>query len=204
MYVAEIKGKIPSKITRLEDVLTSNVFSFLKYSNREVYLAQFLKRILGNKFSIEDIEDVSFEFWKQYDDRTEPDLVITTGGGKYILIEAKYLSDFGETQPEREIHYGKNEANSLGLEFFYVVVTNEYYFKEDRYRKISSLVNNFAWINWQTIFEIIYDNIEQDSNPYMAEDLFLLAVKKNLRGFYGFDNVNHQKLYSISGRWLNE
>ena len=37
MYLAELHGKLSSKVQKMEDVLTSNVFSFLKYSEREVF-----------------------------------------------------------------------------------------------------------------------------------------------------------------------
>ncbi len=38
MYLAELHGKLLSKLEKREDILTSNVFSFFKYSNRNRYL----------------------------------------------------------------------------------------------------------------------------------------------------------------------
>ena len=45
MYQAELNGKSPSEICRMEDILTSNVFSFLKYSNRSIFLKKFLEKL---------------------------------------------------------------------------------------------------------------------------------------------------------------
>jgi len=38
MYLAEICGKLSSKVEGIEDILTSNVFSFFKYSKRTIFL----------------------------------------------------------------------------------------------------------------------------------------------------------------------
>jgi hypothetical protein len=38
MYIAELKGKLSLTDERKEDILTSNVFSFFKYSTRKVFL----------------------------------------------------------------------------------------------------------------------------------------------------------------------
>ena len=43
----------------MEDVLTSNVFSFLKYSHRPTYLRQFLRRA-GIELSAPELCRVSF------------------------------------------------------------------------------------------------------------------------------------------------
>lgn len=45
MYIAEIKGKLPTQLSRSENILTSNVFSFLKYADRKVYLKGFLNEL---------------------------------------------------------------------------------------------------------------------------------------------------------------
>ena len=58
MYIAEIKGKIPSEFEHREDVLTSDVFSFYKYSDRVIFLGPFLEmlgvsaRLFPGSFSI--------------------------------------------------------------------------------------------------------------------------------------------------------
>jgi hypothetical protein len=45
MYQAELKGKLPPSASDREDLLTSNVFSFLKYADRTAYLGEFLLRV---------------------------------------------------------------------------------------------------------------------------------------------------------------
>ena len=101
MYIAELKGKFSEKGKNKEDVLTSNVFSFFKYADRTIFLKPFLEELgLDMQISGDDVVKAIFDFWPNYDDRTEPDVVV--GVGKYyILFEAKYKSDFGK---ETELH----------------------------------------------------------------------------------------------------
>ncbi len=114
MYQAELKGKLSGTNEEKEDILTSNVFSFFKYSNRKIFLYQFLKN-LGLQITPEDAINAEFEFWPQYDDHTEPDVVIVVGK-YYLLFEAKFLSGFGEetkdleSQIKRELKQGSLEA----------------------------------------------------------------------------------------------
>jgi hypothetical protein len=90
MFQAELNGKLPSSASDREDVLTSNVFSFLKYSHRQTYLRQFL-RLAGLNIKTSELHRVKFEFWPNYDDGTEPDVIIETDTC-YLLVEAKYFS----------------------------------------------------------------------------------------------------------------
>ena len=100
MYIAELKGKIPSNFEKMEDILTSNVFSFFKYSKRTIYLKALLDKLnFPNKLNIavsdKELNEAEFIFWPTYEDGTEPDLVILVGD-YYLLFEAKYFSDFGK------------------------------------------------------------------------------------------------------------
>ncbi len=45
MNKAELRGKLPSAVCRMEDDLISNVFSFLKYANRAIFLKRYLESI---------------------------------------------------------------------------------------------------------------------------------------------------------------
>ncbi|MBM3708574.1 MAG: hypothetical protein FJW69_09630 [Actinobacteria bacterium] len=94
MYIAELKNKIPLNLEKMEDVLTSDVFSFFKYSERTVYLKSLLKK-LNIAVSDNEINEAEFIFWPVYEDGTEPDLVILIGK-YYLLFEAKFFSDFGK------------------------------------------------------------------------------------------------------------
>mgnify|MGYP005621754621 CR=1 FL=1 len=62
----------------MEDILTSNVFSFFKYADRKIFLKQFLND-LGFVITDAEAETASFCFWPSFEDDTEPDLVIKAG-----------------------------------------------------------------------------------------------------------------------------
>jgi hypothetical protein len=78
MYLAELRGKLSSRVERMEDILTSNVFSFFKYSNRDIFLKGYLNE-LGFIVSDKEEEEAEFKFWPVFDDGAEPDLVIIVG-----------------------------------------------------------------------------------------------------------------------------
>src|SRR5271157_4611599 len=121
MYLAEIHGKLSRQTENQEDILTSNVFSFFKYSDRKNFLYGFVQS-LGLGISINDALNAEFLFWPRYEDNTEPDLVIIMGDF-YLLVEAKYHSGFGqETQSKehqlvREIEGGIIESKKLEKKF---------------------------------------------------------------------------------------
>lgn len=195
MYLAEIHGKLSRENEKKEDILTSNVFSFFKYTDRSIFLYRFL-RSLDLKISIEDAINAEFIFWPNYADGTEPDLVILVGD-YYLLIEAKYFSGFGKktstkkNQLDREIKGGMDEARSLDKEFKIIAVTAHYYKPSDIAEDIPMEYHScFQWINWQSIAFFINQTLE--NHPRMpaemwlfANDLYRLLVKKNLRNFEG-------------------
>jgi hypothetical protein len=197
MYLAELHGKVPTNLEGKEDLLTSNVFSFFKYSDRLLYLKQ-LMDMLGVAVSDDDLDSAEFQFWPTYDDRTEPDLVIIVGK-HYLLIEAKHLSDFTHNEGEkaqllREIEGGLNEAKSLGKEFLLIAVTSDYVFPSSKFEEVLERhPHQFKWINWQAISLLLLTLIEQyGSNlPYFlfAADLYRLLERKRLRSFRGFEKL---------------
>jgi len=164
----------------MEDSLTSNVFSFFKYSSREIYLRDYLDK-LGFEITVKDAEEAEFRFWPHYEDGTEPDLVIIVGK-YYILFEAKYYSGFGkksETTDEqliREIKGGQLEAFSYGKEFYLIAITADYYFKKDKLT------------NWQSVSSFLDNILSSNPNIKGSErdfclDLYNLLDKKSLRSF---------------------
>jgi len=78
MYLAELHGKLSSNIERMEDILTSNVFSFFKYSSRENFLTGYLNK-LGFSISNQEADKAEFIFWPRFEENTEPDVVINVG-----------------------------------------------------------------------------------------------------------------------------
>jgi hypothetical protein len=195
MIVAELYGKLPSKLDHKEDILTSNVFSFFKYSHRQVFKNYLLK--IGINITLNESKNAEFSFWPNYHDRTEPDLVIVCGK-YYLLFEAKLYSDFSpetiniESQIEREIKMGKMTAYNLNKEFVYIVITAEYYKNKAKYIKYENNDYRFIWSNWQSITRFISDQIESEKikqDYEFAYDLLSLLIKKRLRSFIGISNI---------------
>ena len=193
MYLAELRGKLSSRVERMEDILTSNVFSFFKYSSRDIFLKNYLNK-LGFNISNQEAEEAEFRFWPVFEDGTEPDLVIMVGN-YYLLIEAKYFSEFSmETKKDkhqllRELNIGKLEAKNYDKEFNLIAITADYYYKKDKFEVIPQKYHlHFKWTNWQLVPSFL-DNI-LSSNPNIkgperdfSLDLYNLLDKKHLRSF---------------------
>lgn len=106
MLIAETRGKLtvveteeaPTDISRMEDVLTSNVWGVLKNCDGSV-----VRSLLAAAHPpITDLpaDQPTFRFWESFDDGTEPDVIISTGAD-VIVIEVKYHSDFDKGNDER-------------------------------------------------------------------------------------------------------
>lgn len=200
MYMAELQGKVSERTEGQEDVLTSDVFSFFKYANRQVFLKGFLSKLLGIQVSDQEAVNAEFSFWTRYDDGTEPDLVITVGD-YYILIEAKFRSKFdGENGEERsqllrEVRSGSLEACNLGKKFYIIALTADFSYKPENFQHIERQLrlHNFKWINWQRICGFLLEIVEQENLPsttqLFCQDLCKLLDKKNLRSFKDFRHV---------------
>jgi len=193
MYLAELHGKLSSRVERMEDILTSNVFSFFKYSTRGIFLKNYLNK-LGFNISDQEAEEAEFRFWPVFEDGTEPDLVIIVGN-YYLLIEAKYFSGFSEgtTKDEhqllREIRNGKLDAKNYNKEFKLIAITADYYFKEYKFEVIpQNFRPHFKWTNWQLVSLFLDNILNCNSNikgpeRVFALDLYNLLDKKHLRDF---------------------
>lgn len=203
MYLAELHGKLSSGIERMEDILTSNVFSFFKYSTREIFLRGYLNK-LGFNISNQEANEAEFMFWPRFEENTEPDLVLIVGD-YYLLIEAKYFSGFAnetkktKAQLIREIEGGKLEAKNYGKDFKLITITADHYYKENKFKIIpSDFIPHFKWTNWQSVSSFLYNILESTRDIKKQErdfalDLYNLLDKKNLRDFQGLDS-----LYNIS------
>ena len=196
MYIAELQGKFSPKEERMEDILTSNVFSFFKYANREIFLYEFLK-LLDIKVNPTDLNEAEFNFWPIYEDRTEPDIVIIVGD-HYLLFEAKFNSGFGDgedfsaNQLIREYNMGKLEAENIEKKFHLIAITAHFSKHQFLADNSGSFKKNIRWINWHRIALLIYNILERPislENEYriMAEDFYALLVKKGLRYYAGLD-----------------
>lgn len=184
MYIAELRGKLSSRAEFMEDVLTSNVFSFFKYTNRKTFLKPFLNN-LGFVISQEEAKKAEFRFWPSYEDGTEPDVVLIVGN-YYILFEAKYISDFGADQLKREADSGGLAAKNLSKQFHLVAITAHYSEPKEKFRSIPAHIN-FKWINWHSVTSFLEEKLKKAiPDRQLTEDLYSLLIKKNLRRFDSF------------------
>ena len=200
MYLAEIHGKLSRNNENKEDILTSNVFSFFKYSDRIVFLKTFLQKI-DIIVSAGEAQNAEFLFWPTFSDkkdRTEPDLVILVGN-YYVLFEAKYFSGFGKesektkSQLVRELEGGMLEAKNMNKVFKLVAVTKDHFFQKQNFSDIpDKFWSDFKWINWQEITLLISTILENNpeigsGQTLLACDLIDLMLKKGLRDFRGME-----------------
>ena len=205
MYLAELHGKLSQRIERMEDVLTSNVFSFFKYSTREIFLKGYLNE-LKVYVSDQEANEAEFIFWPRFEENTEPDLVIIVGN-YYLLIEAKYFSDFGgetdktKAQLIREIEGGRLEAKNYGKDFVLIAITADSYRKDYKFEVIPKAFRpHFVWTNWQKVSWVLTNILESDKKITKQErdfalDLYHLLDKKNLRKFQSFDVLSLMNQY---------
>lgn len=200
MYLAELHGKLSARLEEAEDILMSNVFSFLKYSNRALFLREYLAS-LGFDVSTADALRAEFMFWPRFDENTEPDLVIRVGG-HYILFEAKFHSGFSDgnattkAQLVRELEGGILEASNYGEHFALVALTADYCYKPHKFSCIPREHRPaFRWTNWQKITCLIQRVLVSDtpltsSERGFAEDLYGLLCNKHLREYGGVRGIH--------------
>ena len=195
MYQAELRGKLSKRHEDREDILTSNVFSFFQYADRQVFLHRLINS-WGLGITKMDALHAEFQFWPQFADGTEPDLVIIVGK-YYLSVEAKYLSGFGQEtattkhQLVREAEEGAHEARGLGKQFRLLAVTAHHHFPPEVQGKVpGEILPCFRWTNWQHIALTIYEALESGvalvpETRAFAEDLYALLLHKNLRSYAG-------------------
>ncbi|TAL75081.1 MAG: hypothetical protein EPN88_03385 [Bacteroidetes bacterium] len=203
MFKAQIHSKLPTQIAELEDVLTSDVFSFFYYSNRQLFLYDFLIRI-GLAVSKHDSSLAEFQFWPRFEEQTEPDLIIIVGN-YYLLIEAKYNSDFSKgsdkTKPQliRETEAGIVEAKNLGKQFVLLAITKDPYKKKEKFITVQNdkkLTVN--WFSWQKVSEMLIELLQfeesiDNRDRLLAEDLLTSLDKRNLRKYQSLQKVLKNK-----------
>lgn len=131
MTIAEIHGKISqtgSNLTdRLEDMLTSDIFSTCKYIQPESLLLPLIassKNLKGERLNLPNsrIVNIKYEFWPKLPN-CEPDVLVTLeykNEGLYkFLFEAKYLSGkSGTSLSEDEIEIASTPVDQVAREFF--------------------------------------------------------------------------------------
>lgn len=212
MITAELRGKLSPSVERMEDILTSNVFSFLKYTDRSRCLRAYFKEELCLEISEKEALEAEFRFWHVYGDGTEPDVIIIAGDS-YILFEAKYFSGFGlatdtvESQPVREVQNGLQESDNLSKTFLYVPITADYYFRGDKTFELPEEMQRYVrGTSWQRFAAFLEGLLESGvlKNPHeidFATDLCELLDRKNLRGFHGYFRLEKTDSLSPCGEF---
>lgn len=105
MIEAELRGKVPSKLQDVEDLLTSAVFGLLQYVPPCTFWSALLTRAESRRAKlfvercrelgahISDYENVKVHFWPVHQEFGEPDLLLVFSGAEQLplcfIIEAK-------------------------------------------------------------------------------------------------------------------
>ena len=127
MLAAELAGKTSSTTPpheRMEDVLTSNVFSSFRYLNKLDIISRFLKRaknIGGDSLALDDLVDFEAYFWPKFrflgTGKREPDAVLfaTDINGKHLsfIVEAKLDSGLHNAS-NKQVIGADNDKIELG------------------------------------------------------------------------------------------
>ncbi|WP_079506915.1 hypothetical protein [Mesobacillus jeotgali] len=111
MFVAELKGKIPSELQNYEDILTSSTIGVFQYLSSPSYIQAVLESSINigheNLKFAGEIEESDYIFWPKLE-ASEPDVLLylkTVDGTEYLIcIEAKFWSD-------------KSSSEDLSIEF---------------------------------------------------------------------------------------
>lgn len=195
MYLAELRGKLSRDQENKEDLLTSNVFSFLKYTPRDIFLYEYLN-YLSVPVTKNDACDAKFLFWPTYNDHTEPDVVIIVGE-YYLLFEAKLYSGFGEEtaitadQLSREFSGGLSEARNSNKEFRLIAITADHIRPKDSFLALpDGFQKHLIWTSWQDYAFFLSSILETRLDlakevRIFGADLYTLLDKKRLRKFEG-------------------
>ncbi|MBO8129817.1 MAG: hypothetical protein H0Z39_11600 [Peptococcaceae bacterium] len=156
---------------------------------------------MGFKISSQEAIEAEFIFWPRYEEKTEPDLVILVAN-YYLLIEAKYFSDFGgetektKAQLIREIKGGMLEARNYNKNFRLIAITADSIYKKNKFKSVPESFSHYlTWTNWQQVTSFLNDILNNNLNLTRHErefalDLYKLLDRKNLRGFKGFGILN--------------
>lgn len=188
MTIAEIRGKISrtgeNLSERLEDLLTSDVFSACKYVRPTTLLLPFLSKAkqLNNESLEHLIEDniaqVRYLFWPRLK-RSEPDVLITlefTSGYFFlILIESKYFSQKSSSALSlEELEIAETPSDQLAREYLDLLDAHEAF----NYQKSKILGRALIYIT-------AHRSIPKDSlNESKIEIKKFLADKDNVNLFW--------------------
>jgi len=143
MTIAEIHGKIShtgeNLSERMEDLLTSDIFSACYYVRPETLLLPFLHRAKGlnneplGRLLKEKVNRVQYLFWPRLP-RSEPDVLIalelSLGHSFLILVEAKYFSSKSSSALSKdELEVAETPRDQLAREYVDLLEDSHNYFQ---------------------------------------------------------------------------
>ncbi|MFB5281806.1 hypothetical protein [Peribacillus sp. Hz7] len=107
MFVAELKGKIPSELQNYEDILTSSVIGVFQYLSSPLYIQSVLEscvNVNGTHLTFNSpFKECSYIFWPKLES-SEPDVLLHVrdeNNMEYLIcIEAKYWSDKSSSEDQ--------------------------------------------------------------------------------------------------------
>ena len=219
MLQAELHNKegSDSLISKMEDVLTSNVFGVLKNVNR-YFLSKVFENTMGiSLFKVDNLETkfwpTDYKFHLNKNLAAEPDCMMIADK-LIILIEAKYHSDFGQdtvtesgdkNQLKREFallqHLISEQERPFDCKGYLLIVTNDLTEPTERINSQFYPLkrpSNVYWTSWQRINYILKECVKKYSSEdevslKWVKELIELLDHKGLRDFRGFDFISYFK-----------
>ena len=141
MTIAELRGKISGTginlSERMEDLLTSDVFSACRYVKPNILLIPFLRlakdlngRLLGDLLN-EEIKGTQYRFWPNLR-LSQPDLLIclefVSGHFFIVLVESKYYSSKEQSAVEEEqLEVAEAPFDQLAREYIDLLSAHEFF-----------------------------------------------------------------------------
>jgi len=199
-----------------EDILTSNVFGYLKLLEPSLWLPEMLRiAYAGRALRANECAKSSFEFWPKVQPRPhrkgspEFDLLIKLARIK-IVIECKYLAPVDEEQIieylELIVHH-YHDSNCADVFFLLITmdgsepkILSKYRDPAqiegsiERFRYVSdpeelyqNLSNNIGWISWKSLLNVV-ERIPA-ANRHYSEKEIIEDLKKYLRFKININNA---------------
>ena len=185
MIEAELRGKVPSELQDVEDLLTSAVFGLLQYVPPSVFWQAVLERAESCKgkcfverctdlgADIRNYEKVNAHFWPAHQKLGEPDLLLVFSGGDQLplcfIIEAKLWANKSGSEEQDQLNRyltAMKDSDWLGK----VTGFNE-----------SLAVPGLIYLTPRAAWSELYDSIKHAPDYLVAQSaLFLLQWQDGL------------------------
>lgn len=170
-------------ISRMEDVLTSNIFGTIKNLDISILNTILKEAKINYQFQYPPI----FDFWKKLSNKTEPDILITNKE-VCIVVEVKFHSDFDKgsdkkkPQIVREIEGAKKNYKSKKIYFLAITKNDRIFWKEKVHQKYDQEIEKYKnllylhHISWEKIYKILKlisnsENLVDIVTKYFIKDL---------------------------------